>query len=267
MAVSSYNTVTAFFDESGKFKDHEVIAFGGVADYNENFGAFANEWNRLLFRNGLQSLSVKTAFNARRPLSRKNNRTGIKERIEDLAPFIACIRNHLQVIVGVTIDVPTFKKMPSHFFQSYGSDPVFVAFTRSLLEVMGFTPDGDKVSFVCDDDEQMAWHMFRLYRRVKNVFPGAKSKMSAITFADDRSLFALQAADLVSGLMRLEADRKWRRIQYDYLPLFKAIRKLPEKGEKLWNVLIAFGDKPALIDVSQSLEAERKRMQANAKTQ
>jgi len=36
MAVSGYNTVTSFFDESGKFKDHNIIAFGGVASYNEN---------------------------------------------------------------------------------------------------------------------------------------------------------------------------------------------------------------------------------------
>src|ERR1700683_88712 len=56
MAVSSYNTVTSFFDESGKFKDHKVISFGGVSSYNEDFPAFAEEWNRLLVKNGLKVL-------------------------------------------------------------------------------------------------------------------------------------------------------------------------------------------------------------------
>jgi hypothetical protein len=41
MAVSGYNTVTSFFDESGKFKDHRIIAFGGIASYNENISSFA----------------------------------------------------------------------------------------------------------------------------------------------------------------------------------------------------------------------------------
>jgi hypothetical protein len=41
MAVSGYNTVTSFFDESGKFKDHRIIAFGGIASYNKNIDSFA----------------------------------------------------------------------------------------------------------------------------------------------------------------------------------------------------------------------------------
>jgi hypothetical protein len=60
MSVSGYSTVSSFFDESGKFRDHKVISFGGVAAYNDHFPAFANEWGRLLFRNGIRVLSAKT---------------------------------------------------------------------------------------------------------------------------------------------------------------------------------------------------------------
>src|SRR5437867_13331980 len=141
MSVSGYSTVTSFFDESGKFRDKKVISFGGVSSYNEDFPAFAEEWNRLLVRNGLRVLGAKDIFNARRPLSKKNDRVGTENRIEDLAPFIACIRKHLLVVTGVTIDVETFKELPSHFFQTYGNDPVLVAFARSLLKVFEFTPD------------------------------------------------------------------------------------------------------------------------------
>jgi uncharacterized protein DUF3800 len=263
MSVSGYNTVSSFFDESGKFKDHKVISFGGVAAYNENFIDFANEWGRLLFRNGLQALNAKNVLNARRPLSRKNTRVGLEQRIEDLASFVGCIRKHLQVVIGVRIDVRAFKKLPTHFFQTYGADPIFVAFARSMLEVIGFTPDRDKISFVCDDEEEVAFHMFKLYRRVKKIFPGARNKLVAITFADDKALFALQAADLVSSIMRLEAGRRMLRAKYDYLPLFKALSKSPARNEQLWNVLIAFGNKRMLVDLSDSLNAERKRMQKN----
>jgi hypothetical protein len=44
MAVSGCNTVTSFLGESGKFKYQRIIAFGGIASYNENINSFADEW-------------------------------------------------------------------------------------------------------------------------------------------------------------------------------------------------------------------------------
>jgi hypothetical protein len=255
--TSGYNTVTAFFDESGKFKDHKVISFGGVAGFNEQFNSFADEWGSLLYRNGLQLLTAKDALNARRPLSQKNTRVGVNERNQDLSPFLACIRKHLSVVTGVTIDVRAFKTLPSHFFQTYGDDPAFMAFARALLKVVEFTPGQDKISFICDDEEKLAFPMYRLYRRIKTVYPAARNKLVGITFADDRVLFGLQAADLVAGLLRREAERKWLRVQYDSLPLFQALSKSPEKGERIWDLSIAFADKRSLIAVAESLKAER----------
>ncbi|HKW62306.1 MAG TPA: DUF3800 domain-containing protein [Candidatus Acidoferrum sp.] len=262
---SGYNTVTAFFDESGKFKDHKVISFGGVAGFNEEFVPFADDWGNLLYRNGLQVLSAKDAFNARRPLSQKNVRVGIRERVEDLLPFITCIRKHLSVVTGITIDVQAFKKLPSHFFQSYGNDPVFMAFARALLKVVEFTPNRDKISFICDDEEQVAFPIYRLYRRVKTVYPAARNKLVGITFADDRVLFGLQAADLVAALLRLEAGKKWLHVSYDTRPLFHALSKSPEKQERIWEMSIAFGDKRTLIGLAESLKAEREKRKADTK--
>jgi hypothetical protein len=45
MSVSGYNTVSSFFDESGKFKDHKLISFSAVAAYNEHLPVFADEWD------------------------------------------------------------------------------------------------------------------------------------------------------------------------------------------------------------------------------
>ncbi len=59
---------------------------------------------------------------------------------------MACIRKHLSVVTGVTIDVRAFKKLPSHFFQTYGNDPVFVVSARALLKVLEFKRDRDKIS-------------------------------------------------------------------------------------------------------------------------
>src|SRR5271157_2894345 len=72
MAVKHSGQVSAFVDESGKFKDHKVIAIGCVAGYNEQVGEFAQEWGRQLFLNGLNDLSAKAVLNYSRPLSKKN---------------------------------------------------------------------------------------------------------------------------------------------------------------------------------------------------
>lgn len=265
--MAGYHTVTTFFDESGKFRDHKVVAFGGVAAYNEFFIPFADEWSRLLFRNGIDALRVARAFKHHVPLGSKNKRLGISGRIEDLLPFVACIRRHLQVVTGVTVDVRAFGKLPEQYFQTYGRDPVYVAFARSLLKVIDFTPDHDKISFTCDDDEETATTLFRLYRRVKNVIPDARKKLAAITFADDKVLFGLQAADLVAGLLRLEAGRRMFRKKYDYLPLTKALfnQKL-QPNERLYEASVAFADRTTLINHAKSLIAERKAKGAKQKT-
>ena len=35
--------MNAFFDESGKFKDHDVVCFAGIAGYSEHIEQFARE--------------------------------------------------------------------------------------------------------------------------------------------------------------------------------------------------------------------------------
>ncbi len=258
--MAGFHTITTFFDESGKFKDHKVIAFGGVAAYNEFFVPFAQEWNRLIFHNGIEALRVKQAFRYHIPLSSKNKRTGISERIEDLLPFVMCIRRHLQVVTGVTIDVHAFTKLPEQYFQTYGHDPIYVAFARAVLKVIDFTPSQDKISFTCDDDQETATTIFRLYRRIKNVLPDARKKLAAITFADDKALFGLQAADLVAGLLRLEAGRRMFGKKYDYRPLTKALfNQKHQSYERLWEASAAFADGATLRRHARSLIAERKR--------
>jgi hypothetical protein len=97
-----------------------------------------------------------------------------------------------------------------------GDDPFFTAFLRMLIEVLNLTHPNDRLTFICDDDEQMALPMYKLYRRVKLVDPDARSKLKGLCFADDEYLFALQAADMISFLIRREADKRFFNTPYDY---------------------------------------------------
>jgi hypothetical protein len=252
-------TVSGFFDESGKFKDHKVISIGCVAAFNQHVDDFAHNWGRLLFINGLENLSAKNVLNYNRPLSRKVDAFGVRERTDALLPFIACVRKHLEVIVGCAVDVRAFKKLPSHFFQVYGTDPSYMAFARTILQVCDFTPLRDRIVLVCDEDEETALPFYRLYRRVKKVIPEIQRKLNAISFCDDNAVFALQASDLVASLVRLDAAARLTKKPYDYAELFSAMTAIPEKHERLWFCGIATADNKTLLKTAKDTAADLKR--------
>lgn len=252
-------TINAFFDESGKFKDHTVVTFGGIASPAAEINPFAEDWGRYLYMNGLKYLTMKEALNANRPLSEKNPALGFDARAEALLPFIGCVRKHLQVIVGTALDVDAFTKLPSHYHQFLGNDPFFTAFLRTLIEVLGLTHPDDKLTVICDDDEQMAPPMYKLYRRVKLVDSDARNKLKGLCFADDEYLFALQAADMISSLIRREADKRFFNTPYDYERLFIALTAQPRPSEeKIWGCNISFADKQTLEQLAEDLKNAKK---------
>jgi hypothetical protein len=259
MALSSM-TVSAFVDESGKFKDHDVIALGCVGDYAERLVDFHHEWGRLLRVNGLKDLSAKKVFNYNRPLSKNNSDTGLKKRIKSLRPFIICIRKHLQVAIGCAVDVREFKKLPPHFFQIWGHDPAYLAFVKIMLQIANFTSDSDKISLICDEDEETALPFYGLYRRVKKVWPDARNKLAAISFGDDSVLYGVQAADLIASLVRLDAAARLTKARYDYKPLFKLLTADPDnKHERIWYFGVATADKKSLRATAKDAAAELKK--------
>jgi len=237
-------TISTFFDESGKFKDHDVVSFGGVVSPSTHFaGPFATDWARCLDANGLETLTMKEALHAERPLSVKNPAIGVERRIAALIPFIDCIRKHLMVMTGLAIDAPAYMELPSHYHRAMGDNPCFMAFTRALLGVLEVTDTEDKISLICDDEEQTALPMYQLFRRVKILYPEARDKLRAITFADDRWSFGLQAADLVVSLVRQEAAKKFFGTDYDYSLLFSAlINPRPKDGDTFWLIQFGFCD-------------------------
>jgi hypothetical protein len=267
--IAMLSTVAAFFDESGKFKDHRVISIGCVGGYVERTdGDFARQWAMLLGRYGLKVISAKDVFNYKRPLSKKNPCLGIEDRTKALGEFISCIRNNLQVIVGMATDAEAFKKLPPHFFQYFGTTPSFMTFVRTVMHVSEFTPDGSKVTMICDDDEEIAIPFFKLYRRVKKVWPDARRKFGGIAFVDDRYLFGVQASDLVAALVRLEATEQITGEKYDYKSLYEATFAPASKHERyLFNVAIAVADQEKMLATAEGLRESYEQAQAEAKTE
>jgi hypothetical protein len=252
-------TLMSYFDESGKFKDQRVVAFGGVIGIASHMDPFFEEWHKCLYQNGLPVLSMKQALRHDRPLSEKNPALGLRARIEALLPFILCIRKHLLAITGIALDTEAFRALPSHYHQILGSDPFFTAFLRTLIGVVDMALNDDKFMIVCDDEEAMALPMYKLYRRVKLVHPKSNDVLKSLCFGDDEYMYALQAADCVASIIRREADRKFFGTPDDYAELFAAMTKNPDRdaGEKIWACNIAFADKEMLTRTAESLRLEK----------
>lgn len=251
--------VSAFFDESGKFKDHRIICIGCVAAFNEHVDSFADEWGRLLALNGMKSFHAQKALKHHVPLGTRNEALGPENRVEALLPFIACIRKHLEVAVGCWVDAKAFKALPSNFYRVYGKDPSYMAFVRTLLQVMDFAGESDQIAIACDEDEQTALDFYKLYKSVKQVMPKAKQKVKAISFCDDTALFAIQASDFVASMVRLDALSRRDKKRNEYRLIFEALTANPNRAERIWYVGIGKGDKQSLLEIAKNTLADLRR--------
>jgi hypothetical protein len=108
----------------------------------------------------------------------------------------------------------------SHYRQAMGDNPFFTAFTRSLTAALEVTHTEDKISMICDDEEESAWPMYQLFRKVKILYPDAREKLQAITFPDDRWSFGLQPADLIVSLTRQEVAKRFLGLTTSTVPPF-----------------------------------------------
>ncbi len=252
--------VSTFIDESGKFRDHRIICIGCVASFDNHVDEFANEWGRLLYLNGMKNFHTSEALKHHVALGLKNPALGLKERTDALLPFVGCIRKYLAVAIGLWIDVKAFNLLPEQLLRMYGRDPIYMAFVRTILQVLHFIPDRDRMVMVCDEDEETAKNFYDLYRRVKKVHPEAKRKIVAISFCDDHYVFAVQAADFIASMVRLDALARRDKKKHQYRRLFKALTADPDhKHERIWYCGVAKGDKRALGKLADELIAQWKK--------
>jgi Protein of unknown function (DUF3800) len=250
--------ISAFFDESGKFRDHSMVSLSGVAGLSEDFSAFNDDWRRELYRAGLKTLTMKETLRVDLPLSKKRPAKGIKNRIDDLLPFVKCIRTHLKLVICMAVDVEAFKALPSDAQRDLGNNPHYVAFTRILLEILEPIKKEDALSIICDDEEETALPMYKLYRKVKLAWKDAKERLAALCFADDQVFVQLQAADMVASLTRLDARQKLRGDANPFGPLFEAFSK-PEESDKLWGFNTVIAGKDTLVSIARDLKAVRQK--------
>jgi hypothetical protein len=201
--------IHAYFDESGKKSDHPVVAFSGVCVGRDKLDDFDIAWRTLLRQYDLPALHMaKVSRSSQKVGSKMKANQTWAERIDCLKPFADCINAHLEIGLIQAWDVKGFWAIGKAERKALGSptDPYYTAFARALIELVDHVKDDDRISLICDDDRETALDCYRHYRGLQHARPDIRKKFASLTFATDDDFPALQAADMVAYLSRLEAN-------------------------------------------------------------
>lgn len=214
--------INVYSDESGKFLDTKVISFCGLCASSNGLDRFEERWREALRRTQLSFLTMKDALRAHKQLSPVVPAQSVRERIEVLKPFAACLAETMELGVAIAVNIEAFRRTaPDIKREIAGSEnPNFFAFLNGMLAVAKHGSEEDRISLICDDDQESAENYLRLYRRLKNLPDPPYQRLCSITFADDRVFLALQAADMLASLVRLQSDYEFYGKQCEYEPLF-----------------------------------------------
>lgn len=242
----------SFFDESGKFQDHEVVALCGFGASELQLRDFDKQWKSQLRRCGMDSLHWVKARRNGKPLGKNVGPQTLKQRINDLKPFADCVNDYLGIGISLAFEVTGYTSFAQDSKDLLGGvdNPFYVQFLRAVLFLSEFAAKDEGISMVCDEDEDTSWNCYRLYRRVKELDPRAR-KLCAIAFANDEFFPALQAADMLSFLCREQARLQWHGVRYDYEEFFRYLTD--ERGTSSVRWRVAFKNKSDLEKLESSL--------------
>lgn len=246
---------TSYWDESGKFQDQKVVSFCGLCLSPAKLEKFEDDWRELLRRNELPWLKASDALKAHRELSPIIPVQTVGERIEVLKPFVACLTETFELGVAIAVNVEAFRRTPEHVKKQIagGEDPFYFAFLTAITYFINYRHAEDRFAIVFDDDEKTSQNCLSLYRRMKLLGADYRA-LASITFADDQAYMPLQAADLLSYLVRIQCDFEFSDTHYEYQPLFEYLAE--DRGPRFikWKVAFVGEQKMARIELGWKRE-------------
>lgn len=107
-----YTLLHAYFDESGKFHDKDVISFCGWITPFQGWEALVGEWNVLLQKYQLPYLRMSSLMNYRDEFSHLKRAWGDDKREVVLLEFAELIRKHAGFGIGAALDAKHFRGLP-----------------------------------------------------------------------------------------------------------------------------------------------------------
>jgi len=245
-----------YCDESGKYRAQPVITVTGVGVTKDRQDRFDTEWRAILRAYKLEELHMSRVADLKQNVCHHMpaNQT-INERIDALLPFADCMNQYLEYGLVEAWDVKGYAHLTMEVKRVLGgaNDPYFMAFVRGALEIVHHVLDDDRVVIVCDDDLTAAWDTYLHYRAVRDAYPSFKRKTIGISFANSSHFPALQAADLVAFLSRLEAKSQFYKTVNDWKRLYEYATTPPKEKAGIMQWSHMFADEQKLREFAQSM--------------
>jgi len=229
-----------FADESGKFKDKNLICLCGYLSSGEKWDLFTCKWKELTDEIKIPAVHTKTFYQDCKEAGLSKEQTA--HRLEQ---FIDIVRESISVGFAVGLDARYYRGMPKAAKEGLGDPGVaclqrLLRLIRNRLRSIGYNY---KISITLDDDVSYAMKFYNAISRLRTKDKELGRMIGAVSFADDSFIVPLQAADILANL-----TTKWFQERMagnanadEPPPLLKRLLLSPEKGygleykTELWN--------------------------------
>jgi len=142
----------SFFDESGKFQDHQVVAFCGFGASDSQLVEFDKQWKNQLRRCGMDALHWVKARRSGKALGDNIGPQKAVERINDLKPFADCVNDYLGVGVACAFEVTGYTSFAKEAKSLLGGsdNPFYIQFLRTVMLLAEFARPQENIAMMCD---------------------------------------------------------------------------------------------------------------------
>lgn len=197
----------AFFDDSGDFGGGGFFCLAGYIANVERWNAFSQEWWALLEKTGADHLHTSDF------LAGKGDFAGLQldysQRVQAIRDFGIVIRKHVYSGFAVGVDGAAYRETLSDLPKKVSAEEF--CFERLLSRIHGAIGawDAESEFFECtfDDSEKTAQKFLSIWQRIKRHKRVSSRMLTAISFADDKFVLPLQAADLLACALTQEVRK------------------------------------------------------------
>ncbi len=219
----SFAMLHGYFDESGKFKDHDVISLCGWIGQLQDWELLAQEWQDALTRHDLTDIHMAQ----------------MKGQDRVLEEFADIIKGRVICGVGSALNTKLYRSMPETF-QKRAGHPHFLVFSAVIKQAIDRIEEFAKhvglgkdvfLSLIFDQDEQLSQECFRLLNKLKKIDSRVRERVTGVCFCNRRQLFPLQAADMIAYETRAEIDRRANHPEQQVSRLFSRMSTKHPSGK------------------------------------
>lgn len=233
---------TAYFDESDSPRASVVAGIVGEA---EQLSHFNREWTELLQSENLTSFHMKDFAHSNGEF--RNWKNDISRRKDFIGRIIGIISRRVRISIGILIDRVAYQNVAHRdiFANFYKTEYTACAFL-SLLRTSSWARRNritDRIAFVFDNGNPKRTDFQRAFD-MANVPPIAEeNNFGSLTFADDRFVSPLQAADFIAyEFCKLYTDVEGKQIRVRQ-SLTKFLERIPND--------LRIGNEKLLLDLAE----------------